>query len=230
LSTQKRAKHSLKEHRVKSKTLWIRLFVCSVLLFGCASWRSPDPQRYDRRRPMESTLEKPVVGPLEERVYHSMAFARKKFDSVTVEAPKIVSTAPDDASQKGFLQRLEQATEEGARRALEQSGRFGKVWVAARELGPEPAASATFLTTEMMAHIAYQNGRIVSDPALRDPRSKLICIYTLKERATGKVIFRVTTMSQSFFEYGDAAMGELEGTVMAELPQDLLQTCEETWW
>lgn len=160
---------------------------------------------YDNPVALRSTIERPATGSEEDRTYRNSAYGDRIFPSVTLQEPRIRGIEPRTAELQQFRSDLQEALVTGTLKALLESGRFARV------ADPEATdSSAAFLCrVDALAHVAALGEPIRPDPTFRDPRPKVLVIFTLEDLGSGEVVFRFTGWETSKWEYGPWAMEDL---------------------
>ncbi|GAB4270411.1 MAG: hypothetical protein Kow0092_24790 [Deferrisomatales bacterium] len=189
---------------------WALLCLCS-LVGGCAGPPKRVRATLDNRPALASTLERPAAGSVEQRTYRDASFLGRRFPMAVVARPTVVARAGGAPARARFLAALEEELWAGTVEALRASGRFGAVRGGE---GGVPDPEALRCTVEALPHVAALGERVRPDPVFRDPRPKIVLVFTLTEAATGRVVLKYTDWRISQWEYGPWAMEELRALAL----------------
>ncbi|PLX46516.1 MAG: hypothetical protein C0609_00315 [Deltaproteobacteria bacterium] len=180
----------------------IRLaFVAALLsmIVGCAqnhAW-------YDNARVLEATPTHPASGGKEQRAFVSSELKDAELGPLFVDEVTIKGTKPGTYPEE-FLPRLALATRAGAAAAAMESKRFSAL-VDSKE------DAEYLLATEALVHVAVlEDGRVVEDPVMGDIRSKAVVVYTITNRATGRVAVKYSNIVYSDWGYTKRVYEDLE--------------------
>ncbi|PLX42781.1 MAG: hypothetical protein C0608_01575 [Deltaproteobacteria bacterium] len=180
----------------------IRLFFVAAvfsLLLGCAqnhAW-------YDNARVLEATPTHPASGGKEQRTFVASEVKDANLGPVYVEEVTVKGTKPG-TYPKEFLPRLALAARAGAAAAVMESKRFSAL------VDSEDAAEY-LLSAEALVHVAVlEDGRVVEDPVMGDIRSKAVVVYTITNRATGRVAVKYSNIVYSDWGYTKRVYEDLE--------------------
>jgi len=183
---------------------------CALLLAACAGSRRRDEERYDHVRALASKLHRPVEGTAEERTYRNSAYRGREFSGVWMEEPRLEAPPLEDREYQEFLEQLRDDLVATASEAFSGQARFGRV------SGPEgeAAGAGAVCRTEALVHVTPTGYPVGRDPVFRDPRPKILVVYTLEDAKTGATIFKFTGQGVSHWEYGPWAMEDLRAKLL----------------
>jgi hypothetical protein len=150
-------------------------------------------------------LHRPAAGTAEERAYRNGVYRGRKFAGVWVQEPRVEAAAIDDREYREFLGQFRDDLVATTAQALAGEARFGPV------TGPEVAdpGAEVVCRTEALVHVTPTGYPVGRDPVFRDPRPKVLVVYTLADAKTGATIFKFTGQGISHWEYGPWAMEDL---------------------
>jgi len=179
---------------------------CGLLLSACAWSDRRDEERYDNARALASELHRPVGGTVEERAYRNGAYRERTFSGVWVQAPRVEAAALEDREYQEFLAQFRDDLVATTSQVLGGQARFGPV------RGPEegPTGAEVICKTEALVHVTPTGFPVGRDPVFRDPRPKILVVYTLTDTKTDATIFKFTGQGVSHWEYGPWAMEDLQ--------------------
>lgn len=177
-----------------------------LALVACSGYQEELEQSYVNLRARESTLDRPVGGPPELRVYRNPRYAGVEFAAVVVERP-VVSDAPyNDREYGSFIENLTGALLDGTARALASSERFQEVLPADAPRGVPGTARCQI---EALPHVTPSANSVARDPVFGMVQPRVTVVFTVTDPASGEVILKFTEWAVSQWEYGPWAMDEL---------------------
>jgi len=177
-----------------------------LVLVACSGYQEELEQSYVNLRARESTLNRPVGGPPELRVYRNPRYAGLNFAAVVVGRP-VVSAAPySDREYGNFVENLAGALRDGTARALASSGRFLEVLPADAPHGVPGTARCEI---EASPHVTPSANAVARDPVFGMVQPRVTVVFTVTDTEGGEVILKFTEGAVSQWEYGPWAMDEL---------------------
>lgn len=169
-----------------------------VALWGCAA----EHLWYGNDRALSATPETPVPGGVEERTYVAPEAKEMRFGKVFI-GPVTVRSTRKDGLPEDFTARISSSAAMGAALAIKNSERFGGI--AADEKDADQ-----LLSIEALAHVSVAGEKFLPDPVLKDPRSKIFIVYTLKEARGEKILVKYSSVENSDWDYTQRVVADME--------------------
>jgi hypothetical protein len=197
LSNKNRAAFSGRDYALKKIRKSAILGLLGLVLAGC----SADHLWYGNERALSATPEAPVPGGVEDRTFVAPEAKEMNFGKVFI-GPVTVRSTKKEGLPEDFIARLENSAASGASLALKNSERF-------KGIVNEEKDADQLLSIDALAHVSIVNQKFTPDPVLKDPRSKIFIVYTLRDRG-GKVLVKYSTVENSDWDYTQRAVADIE--------------------
>ncbi|TAL18203.1 hypothetical protein EPN96_02640 [bacterium] len=174
------------------------LALIGVALWGC----SADHLWYGNDRALSATPDNPVPGGPEERTYVAPEAKGVSFGKVYI-GPVTVRSTRQEGLPEDFTARVASSAAMGAALAVKNSERF-------KGVAADETEADQLLSIEALAHVSVVGQKFLSDPVLKDPRSKIFMVYTLREARGGKVLVKYSSVENSDWDYTQRVVDDLQ--------------------